>query len=162
MPSSLTVLTIFGTRPEVIKLFPVIMRLRQNSKFRCVVVSASQHREMIDDLLQLFGIAVDHDLNVMRSNQTLTGISIRTLAGLDSVFQQHRPDLVLVHGDTTTALIGALASFYDKIPVGHIEAGLRTYNKNQPYPEEVNRCLISKIGNLHFAPTQRNAENLLQ
>jgi UDP-N-acetylglucosamine 2-epimerase (non-hydrolysing) len=156
----LTVLTIFGTRPDVIKLFPVVARLRQNPKFRSVVVSTSQHREMIDDLLQSFALPVDHDLNIIRANHTLTDISVRALAGLDPILQQHRPDLVLVQGDTTTAFIGALSSFYGKIPVGHVEAGLRSFDKQHPYPEEINRRLISTIGSLHFAPTQRNAENL--
>ncbi len=160
--SPLTVLTILGTRPDVIKLFPVVHLLRQNPSFKSVVISTSQHREMIDDLLQLFSLTVDHDLNVIRAQHTLNDISARALIGLDPLLREYRPDLVLVQGDTTTAAIGALASFYNKIPVGHVEAGLRSFDKQHPYPEEINRRMISAIGDLHFAPTQRNARHLLR
>ena len=154
------ILTIFGTRPEVIKLFPVIQKLKQDERFNSLIVSTSQHREMIKDLLSLFSIKPDYDLDIMRKNQTLVNICTSALSRLDSLLKQHRPDLVLVQGDTTTAFIGALAAFYHKIPVGHVEAGLRSFNKMHPYPEEINRRLISTVCDLHFAPTIENAKNL--
>lgn len=153
-------MTIFGTRPEVIKLFPLLDQLKSDERFRSVVVCTSQHREMIEDLLQLFGIKPDHDLKVITENQSLVDISTRCLAGLDPLLKQIRPDMVLVQGDTTTAFIGALAAFYHKIPIGHVEAGLRSFNKMHPYPEEVNRRLISLVADIHFAPTNQNARNL--
>jgi UDP-N-acetylglucosamine 2-epimerase (non-hydrolysing) len=156
----LTFFTIFGTRPEVIKLFPVLESLRQSVKARSIIVSTSQHREMIEDLLALFSIKPDHDLNIMTENQSLIDISTRALVGLDPLLKRHQPDLVLVQGDTTTAFIGALSAFYRKIPVGHVEAGLRSFNKMHPYPEEINRKLISTVCDLHFAPTFQNAGNL--
>ncbi|MBN1841419.1 MAG: UDP-N-acetylglucosamine 2-epimerase (non-hydrolyzing) [Deltaproteobacteria bacterium] len=156
----LTLLTIFGTRPEVIKLFPVLKEINEDQRFNSIVVSTAQHREMIQDFLSLFDISLDHDLDIMRKNQSLVDISRRALTGLDPLLKEHRPDLVLVQGDTTTAFIGALAAFYNKISAGHIEAGLRSFNKQHPYPEEVNRRLISNVCDLHFAPTLRNANNL--
>jgi UDP-N-acetylglucosamine 2-epimerase (non-hydrolysing) len=154
------ILLIFGTRPEVIKLFPVLKNLSQEEVFTPVITSTSQHREMIDDLLKLFEIKPDYDLNIIQENQSLGDISIRALAGLDPILKRDKPDLVLVQGDTTTAFIGALAAFYHKIPIGHVEAGLRSFDDMNPYPEEVNRRLISVVSHLHFAPTVRNAENL--
>lgn len=154
------ILTIFGTRPEVIKLFPVLRKLKQTTNLNSVVVSTSQHREMIADLLTLFSIKPDHDLSIIRDNQTLTDISTRTLSGLDPLLKEYAPDLVLVQGDTTTAFIGALAAFYHRIPVGHVEAGLRSFDKMHPYPEEINRKLISLVTDLHFTPTAGNARNL--
>jgi UDP-N-acetylglucosamine 2-epimerase (non-hydrolysing) len=154
------ILTVFGTRPEVIKLFPVIDKLEQNVNFDNIVISTSQHREMIHDLIDLFSIRVDHDLHVMRDNQSLSDICKRTISGLDPLLKQIRPNLVLVQGDTTTAFIAALAAYYNKIPVGHVEAGLRSYDKMHPYPEEVNRRLISQVCDLHFAPTIHNANQL--
>ena len=156
----LKILTIFGTRPEVIKLFPVLERLKSEGSFRSVTICSSQHREMVQDLLSLFGIGVDHDLNVMRDNQSLTDISVRALSSLVPILTEERPDLILIQGDTTTAFIGALAGFYHKIPIGHVEAGLRSFDKMNPYPEEINRRLISIVTDLHFAPTRGNAENL--
>ena len=157
---SIKVLTVFGTRPEVIKCFPVLRELQENESFESIVVSTAQHREMIEDLLRLFSIKPDHDLNVIQPNQSLVDISTRVMARLDPVLKQHQPDLVLVQGDTTTAFIGALAAFFHKIPVGHVEAGLRSFDKMQPYLEEINRRLISTVGDLHFAPTVENAQNL--
>lgn len=157
---TLTTLTIFGTRPEVIKLFPVLKEFAVNKYFHSIIVSTSQHREMIDDLLALFCIKPDYDLNIIKENQSLVDISVRAMSGLDPLLKQYRPDLVLVQGDTTTAFIGALAAFYHKKPVGHIEAGLRSFNKMHPYPEEINRRLISLVTDLHFTPTMQNAENL--
>ncbi|MGH7453833.1 MAG: non-hydrolyzing UDP-N-acetylglucosamine 2-epimerase, partial [bacterium] len=156
----MTILTIFGTRPEVIKLFPVLEQFRQHPRFKSVVVSTSQHRQMIDDLLTLFSIHPDHDLNIIQANQTLADISTRALCGLDPLLKRHQPAMVLVQGDTTTAFIGALAAFYQKIPVGHVEAGLRSFDKMQPYPEEINRKMVSILSDLHFAPTLQNARHL--
>jgi UDP-N-acetylglucosamine 2-epimerase (non-hydrolysing) len=156
----LNILTIFGTRPEVIKLFPVLEKLKQDNIFKSTTACTAQHREMIDDLLKLFSIKPTHDLNIIQKNQSLTDISARALAGLDLIMKRHQPDLILVQGDTTTAFIGALTAFYHKIPVGHIEAGLRSFNKMHPYPEEINRRLISVVCDLHFSPTFQNAQNL--
>jgi UDP-N-acetylglucosamine 2-epimerase (non-hydrolysing) len=156
----LNILTVFGTRPEVIKLFPVIDKLKNDEDFTCTVISTSQHREMTDGLFDLFSIKIDYDLDIMRDNQSLIDICTRALPGLDHILRELRPDLVLVQGDTTTAFIAALAAFYNKIPIGHVEAGLRSFNKTHPYPEELNRRLISLVCNLHFAPTTQNAEHL--
>jgi UDP-N-acetylglucosamine 2-epimerase (non-hydrolysing) len=156
----LNILTVFGTRPEVIKLFPVIDKLKNDEDFRCTVISTSQHREMIDGLLDLFSIKIDHDLNIMRDNQSLLDISTRTISGLDPLFRRYQPDMILVQGDTTTAFIAALAAFYLKIPVGHVEAGLRSFDRMHPYPEEINRRMISLVCDLHFAPTAQNSECL--
>ncbi|MFX0198869.1 MAG: non-hydrolyzing UDP-N-acetylglucosamine 2-epimerase [Candidatus Hodarchaeota archaeon] len=160
MNSELKIFTIFGTRPEIIKLFPVLVRFRHFNEIKSPVVCTSQHKEMIEDLLALFSIKPDHDLNIMTENQSLIDISTRALIGLDPLLKRHQPDLVLVQGDTTTAFIGALSAFYRKIPVAHVEAGLRSFNKMHPYPEEINRKLISTLCDLHFAPTTQNAENL--
>ena len=160
-PQSLKILTVFGTRPEAIKLFPVIRNLETEGLFNSMVVSTSQHRQMVDDLLSVLSIKVDHDLNIMQDNQSLLDICNRAISGLDPLLKQHRPDLLLVQGDTTTAFIAALAAFYHKIPVGHVEAGLRSFNKEHPYPEEVNRRLISVVSNVHFSPTEKNAVNLM-
>ena len=158
----LRVLALFGTRPELIKLFPVLDRLSGEDRFDLSVVSTSQHREMIDGLLRLFSIEPDHDLDIIRKDQTLADISIRTLQGLDPILEDTRPELLLVQGDTSSAFIGALAAFYRKIPVGHVEAGLRSRDKHHPFPEEINRRLISIVGDMHFAPLQSNADNLLR
>jgi len=158
----LKILTIFGTRPELIKLFPVIYNLENQKPFDSVVISTSQHRQMVDDLIDVLSIEVDHDLDIMQDNQSLLGICNRAISGLDPLLKKHRPDLVLVQGDTTTAFIAALASFYHQIPVGHVEAGLRSFDKMHPYPEEINRRLISLLTDLHFAPTESNAANLKQ
>jgi UDP-N-acetylglucosamine 2-epimerase (non-hydrolysing) len=157
---ALTILTVLGTRPEVIKLSPVLRELGRRPGFKSVVVSTSQHREMIDPLFEYFSIRPDHDLKIMREEQSLAEISLGALAGLDPLLGRKPIDLVLVQGDTTTAMIGALAAFYRKIPVGHVEAGLRTFDKTNPYPEEVNRRLIATLSELHFAPTAADAENL--
>lgn len=156
----LTILTLFGTRPELIKVFPVLEQMSRQAIFQSVVVSSSQHREMIDDLLELFALNPHHDLNIIRKNQSLSDISLRALEGMTPILTRHRPDMVLVQGDTTTAFIGALSAFYQRIPVGHIEAGLRSFDNLNPYPEEINRRLISLLAAVHFTPTERNAENL--
>lgn len=158
----LKVLTIFGTRPEAIKLAPVIIELRKNSdQFVSKVCVTAQHREMLDPFLKLFHIQPDYDLDIMKSNQTLFDITIRALDRLKDVLEAEQPDLVLVQGDTTTAFVAALAAFYLKIPIGHVEAGLRTLDKYRPFPEEMNRRLISHLADLHFAPTLRAQANLL-
>ncbi len=161
MNKTLKVLTIFGTRPEAIKLAPVIQALEKHHITDQVVCVTGQHREMLDQMLSLFAIKPDHDLRVMTESQSLEQISSRVLLGLEDVLEQTKPDLVLVEGDTTTVLMGALAAFYKKIPVGHIEAGLRTDNKYNPFPEEMNRRLTAQLADLHFAPTQQAKQNLL-
>ncbi|MEN9239536.1 MAG: UDP-N-acetylglucosamine 2-epimerase (non-hydrolyzing) [Thermostichales cyanobacterium SZTDM-1c_bins_54] len=153
-----TVTVILGTRPEAIKLAPVILALQKVLPTQ--VLLTGQHRHLVDPILQLFGIEADHDLAIMQPRQTLTDITERTLRGLESYFQAHSPDLVLVQGDTTTAFAAALAAFYQRIPVGHVEAGLRTDDLYNPYPEEANRRLISQLASLHFAPTRQALDNL--
>ena len=159
----LKVMTIFGTRPEAIKMAPVVLELQKHpDKIQSIVAVTAQHREMLDQVLHLFGIRPDYDLDIMKSSQTLFDITSRALVGLREVLAQARPDLVLVHGDTTTTFVGALAAFYQQIPVGHVEAGLRTHNKYSPYPEEMNRKLTGVLTDLHFAPTETARQNLLQ
>jgi UDP-N-acetylglucosamine 2-epimerase (non-hydrolysing) len=154
-------MVVFGTRPEAIKMAPVIRALRQKASILCQVTVTAQHREMLDQVLKLFEIVPDFDLNLMKQGQTLTDITTRALSELKRVFQSELPDLVLVHGDTTTTFVAALAAFYAQIPVGHVEAGLRTGNKYSPFPEEMNRKLTSVLTDLHFAPTDTAKKNLL-
>lgn len=156
------VMVVFGTRPEAIKMAPVIQALQQKESILCQVIVTAQHREMLDQVLKLFKIVPDFDLNLMRQGQTLTEITTRALDGLKAVFQRELPDLVLVHGDTTTTFVAALAAFYAQIPVGHVEAGLRTGKKYSPFPEEMNRKLASVLTDLHFAPTETAKRNLQQ
>ena len=150
---------VLGTRPEAIKLAPVIQAFQRADDFATRVVLTGQHREMVSQVMELFGLAADHDLALMAPKQTLTHITCAALEGLRQEFSSHRPDLVLVQGDTTTAFAAALAAFYEQIPVGHVEAGLRTDNLLDPFPEEANRRLISQLAQLHFAPTERSAAN---
>lgn len=161
MKQRIKVMVVFGTRPEAIKMAPVVQALRQDSAIHCQVTVTAQHREMLDQVLTLFRIIPDFDLNLMKQGQTLTDITVRALMGLSEVLQQEQPDLVLVHGDTTTTFVAALAAFYARIPVGHVEAGLRTGNKYSPYPEEMNRKLTGALTDLHFAPTETAKNNLL-
>lgn len=155
------VMTIFGTRPEAIKMAPLVKVLKSRAnEFDCVVCVTAQHREMLDQVLEVFDITPDYDLNIMQDKQTLTGITTRALIGLESIMVQEKPDIVLVHGDTSTTFVGSLAAFYQQIAVGHVEAGLRTYNKYSPYPEEMNRQLTGVLADLHFAPTSWSANNL--
>ena len=154
------VLSVFGTRPEAIKMAPLVLALRARPEFESVVCVTAQHRQMLDGVLACFGISADFDLDIMREGQTLSDITGRVLSGLGDVFSECAPDLVLVHGDTTTAFASALAAFYARIPVGHVEAGLRTFDRYSPFPEEMNRCMVSQLANLHFAPTASNALNL--
>ena len=159
----LKVMTIFGTRPEAIKMAPVVLELQKYpEQIQPIVTVTAQHREMLDQVLQLFRIQPDYDLDIMSPSQTLFDITNRALTGLDGVLAQAKPDLVLVHGDTTTTFVGALAAFYHQIPVGHVEAGLRTGDKYSPYPEEMNRKLAGVLTDLHFAPTATARQNLLQ
>jgi UDP-N-acetylglucosamine 2-epimerase (non-hydrolysing) len=153
---------IFGTRPEAIKLAPLILALKQDSRFQCDVCVTAQHREMLDQILEAFDIVPDTDLDLMQPNQTLAGLSARTIEELDRYIKEKHPDLILIQGDTTTVFCAALAAFYNHIPVGHVEAGLRTRNLESPWPEEGNRILTSQLATLHFAPTETNRQNLLR
>ncbi len=156
------ILVAFGTRPEAIKMAPLVRMLKKDDRLVCRVVVTAQHREMLDQVLQLFDIVPDHDLNIMQAGQTLFDITGRALAGLQGVLEAERPDLVLVHGDTTTTFVAALAAYYMQIPVGHVEAGLRTGNKYSPFPEEMNRRLAGALCDIHFAPTAGARNNLLR
>ncbi len=153
---------VFGTRPEAIKMAPLVKGLQAHSSFQTVVCVTAQHREMLDQVLRLFDIVPEHDLNIMKPGQDLFDITGNILQGLKGVFQQERPDLVLVHGDTTTTLAASLAAYYARIPVGHVEAGLRTGNKHAPFPEEMNRRLTGALADIHFAPTPASQANLLR
>ena len=156
-------MTVFGTRPEAIKMCPLVLEMQKYPDFiESIVAVTAQHREMLDEVLQLFAIKPDYDLNIMTAGQTLYDVTGRALAGLKDVLAEAQPDMVLVHGDTTTTFVGALASFYAQIPVGHVEAGLRTGNKFSPYPEEMNRKLTGAIADIHFAPTSTSKNNLLK
>ena len=155
-------MTVFGTRPEAIKMAPVVLELAKHpEEIVPVVTVTAQHREMLDQVLNLFKIKPDHDLDIMAAGQTLFDITSRAMMGLDKVLQEEHPDIVLVHGDTTTTFAGALAAYYHQVSVGHVEAGLRTHNKYSPFPEEMNRKLTGSIADLHFAPTSTSEQNLL-
>ena len=156
----LTVMTIFGTRPEAIKMCPLVQELDRRPEINSLCCVTAQHREMLDSVLDIFGRKPDYDLNIMQPRQTLSTITSRCLTGMDDVLEQVKPDLILVHGDTSTTFAGALAAFYHQIPVGHVEAGLRTYDKWSPFPEEMNRKMVGCIADLHFCPTVANRENL--
>ena len=156
------VMSIFGTRPEAIKMAPLVKKLNEDPQIRSVLCVTAQHREMLDQVLDLFGLTPDYDLNIMKPNQTLSMITANVLTGLDPILEKEKPDIVLVHGDTSTTFSAALAAFYHRIPVGHVEAGLRTYDMYSPFPEEVNRVLTGHLTSVHFAPTQRNADNLIR
>ena len=162
MKKKIKIMPIFGTRPEAIKMAPVIAELNKSPEFETVVVVTAQHREMLDQVLELFKITPAFDLNIMSNGQTLSQITARVLEGMDTILESVRPDMVLVHGDTTTTFAAALAAYYRKIPTGHVEAGLRTLNKYSPYPEEMNRKLAGSLSDLHFAPTQSAKENLIR
>ena len=159
--TKIKILTIFGTRKELIRLHPVLDKLTADEGFESIVVSASEHQENFDDLYDLCHVTVDHDLNIKRNKKFLADITNLALSGIDPLIKLYQPDLVLVQGESTTAFIGALASFYNKIPVGHMGAGVRTFNKMSPYPQEVNRRLISNLSDLHFVPAAQNSEYLL-
>lgn len=156
------IMCVFGTRPEAIKMAPVVKAIEQNENLQSMVAVTAQHREMLDQVLQLFHIEPDYDLNLMKQGQTLTDITSGVLRGLEEIFKKERPDLVLVHGDTTTTFAATLAAFYQQIPVGHVEAGLRSGNMYSPYPEEANRKLTGVMTTLHFSPTPEARQNLLR
>ncbi len=155
------ILIVFGTRPEAIKMAPLVKKIDSVDSLKSIVCVTAQHREMLDMVLDLFGILPEYDLNLMSAHQSITDITVRVLTGMKEVLEREQPAAVLVHGDTTTTLSAALAAFYQKVPVGHVEAGLRSGNIYSPYPEEMNRRLASAIATLHFAPTERNKQNLL-
>ncbi len=158
----LRVMSVFGTRPEAIKMAPLVKELAGREEIASLCCVTAQHREMLDSVLQVFGITPDWDLNIMTPRQTLSAITSRCLTGMDAAIESLRPDLILVHGDTTTTFSGALSAFYHKVAVGHVEAGLRTYDKYSPYPEEMNRKLVTAIADLYFCPTENNRQNLLK
>ena len=159
---TLKVLSVFGTRPEAIKMAPVVLGLQKDERFESMVCVTAQHREMLDQVLDLFAIKPDYDLNIMKPGQDLFDVTANALLGLRNVLRECKPDLVLVHGDTTTCFTAALAAFYEQIKVGHVEAGLRTGDMTAPFPEEGNRSLVGRITNYHFAPTEGSRENLIK
>lgn len=154
-------MSVFGTRPEAIKMAPLVQELAGREGLESLCCVTAQHREMLDSVLNIFKITPDYDLNIMEPGQTLSTITTKCLLGLEKVFQEAKPDLVLVHGDTTTAFSAALAAFYCKIPVGHVEAGLRTHDRYSPFPEEMNRTMVGDLAELHFSPTAANRKNLM-
>ena len=162
MNKPIKVMTIFGTRPEAVKMAPLVLEFQKHPEyFKPIVAVTAQHRQMLDQVLELFSIQPDYDLDIMKERQTLADITTRALNGLDSVMKEAKPDIVLVHGDTTTTFVASLAAYYNQIVIGHVEAGLRTWNKYSPYPEEMNRQLTGTMADLHFAPTSKAEENLL-
>lgn len=161
MTGPIKVMTIFGTRPEAVKMAPLVLEFQKHpEEFTPIVAVTAQHRQMLDQVLKLFSIEPDYDLNIMKDRQTLVDITVKGLEGLDAVMKEAKPDIVLVHGDTTTTFAASLAAFYNQIEVGHVEAGLRTWNKYSPFPEEMNRQLTGVMADLHFAPTNKAAGNL--
>lgn len=155
------IMTVFGTRPEAIKMAPLVKAMNADPDIESVLCVTAQHREMLDQVLSLFELVPDYDLNIMKPNQTINMITANVIMGLEEILKKEQPDMVLVHGDTTTTFATALAAFYNQTKVGHVEAGLRTYDKYSPYPEEMNRVMTGHIADLHFAPTMRNRRNLL-
>ncbi|HCD19187.1 non-hydrolyzing UDP-N-acetylglucosamine 2-epimerase [Macrococcoides caseolyticum] len=154
------IMTIFGTRPEAIKMAPLVLALKNDPELEPIVVVTAQHREMLDQVLEIFGITPDYDLNIMKAGQTLSEVTSRVILGLEEVIKEARPDMILVHGDTTTTFAGSLAAFYNEVAIGHVEAGLRTWQKYSPFPEEMNRQMTGTLADLHFAPTDDAAQNL--
>ena len=160
--NSMKVITVFGTRPEAIKMCPLVLQLKKTEEIECVVCLTGQHREMLHQVMEVFAIRADYDLDIMRQEQTLSSITADVLNKLGKVLEAEKPDLILVHGDTTTSFAAALAGFYRNIPVGHVEAGLRTFRMDSPYPEEFNRQAVDLISELYFAPTKEAGQNLLK
>lgn len=158
--NKIKVMSVFGTRPEAIKMAPLVRTLQASESIESIVCLTGQHREMLDSVMDIFHLKSDYDLNIMEKRQTLSTITTKTLLGMEQVLEDAKPDLVLVHGDTSTTFAGALAAFYHQVKVGHVEAGLRTWDKYSPFPEEMNRTLVGDIADLHFSPTRANAENL--
>jgi UDP-N-acetylglucosamine 2-epimerase (non-hydrolysing) len=162
MTERIKVMTIFGTRPEAIKMAPLVLELQKhNEQIESIVTVTAQHREMLDQVMNIFNITPDYDLNIMKDRQTLVGVTTRALEGLNDVMSKVKPDIVLVHGDTTTTFVASLAGFYNQIAIGHVEAGLRTWNKYSPFPEEMNRQLTGVMADLHFSPTSQAEQSLL-
>ncbi len=156
------VMSVFGTRPEATKMAPIIKELEKHEEIESIVTVTAQHRQMLDQVLELFSITPDYDLNIMKQGQTLTGITTSAIIGLEEVYKETKPDIVLVHGDTTTTFSAGISAFYNDVRVGHVEAGLRTYNKREPFPEEMNRVLTGHIADIHFAPTSNAKNNLIK
>ena len=156
------VMSIFGTRPEAIKMAPLVKELEKNKEIKSIVCVTAQHREMLDQVLETFDIKPDYDLNIMKQGQTLGDITTRVLNGVEKIIKDEQPDIVLVHGDTTTTFASALAAFYNQVDIGHVEAGLRTYDKYSPFPEEMNRQMVDCVTDMYFAPTNLSKENLLK
>ncbi len=156
----LRIMSVFGTRPEAIKMAPLVKELAARKEIESICCVTAQHREMLDSVLQVFGLKPDWDLDIMTPRQTLSTITSKCLTGMDEAIDALKPDMILVHGDTSTTFAGALSAFYHQVPVGHVEAGLRTYDKYSPYPEEMNRKLVTQIADLYFCPTENNRENL--
>ena len=156
------VMTVFGTRPEAIKMAPLVLKLKKDDRFEEVTVVSAQHREMLDQVLDIFKIKPDYDFNIMHQNQTLEEITSKVMIDLSKVIKEEKPDIVLVHGDTTTSFAASLATFYQQTTLGHVEAGLRTWNKYSPYPEEMNRQMTDDLADLYFAPTELSKANLLK
>lgn len=162
MMNKIKVMTIFGTRPEAIKMAPLVKELKKRNEIECIVCVTAQHREMLDQVLDVFNIKPDYDLNIMSKGQTLSQITTKALSGLDNVIKEEKPKIVLVHGDTSTTFAGALAAFYNQVDIGHVEAGLRTWNKYSPYPEEMNRQMVGVLADMHFAPTENSKNSLIK
>jgi len=160
--NKIKVMSIFGTRPEAIKMAPLVKELEKREEIESIVCVTAQHREMLDQVLDTFSIKPDYDLDIMKQGQTLADITTRALIGVDGVIKEAKPDIVLVHGDTTTTFAGGLAAFYNQVAIGHVEAGLRTYNKYSPYPEEMNRQMVDCMADMYFAPTELSRNNLLK
>lgn len=156
------VMSIFGTRPEAIKMAPLVKELERRKEIESIVCVTAQHREMLDQVLNTFDIKLDYDLNIMKQGQSLADVTTRALVGLEEVIKKVKPNIVLVHGDTTTTFAGALAAFYNQVAIGHVEAGLRTYDKYSPYPEEMNRQMVDRLSDMYFAPTEISKDNLLK
>ena len=156
------VMSIFGTRPEAIKMAPLVKELEKREEIKSIVCVTAQHRKMLDQVLETFDIKPDYDLDIMQQGQTLSDITSKSLIGLEKIIKETKPDIVLVHGDTTTTFAGALAAFYNRIDIGHVEAGLRTNNKYSPYPEEMNRQMVDCMTDMYFAPTKLSKENLIK
>ena len=160
--SKLRIMSVFGTRPEAIKMAPLVKELAARDDIESLCCVTAQHREMLDSVMDVFGLTADADLNIMTPRQTLSTITSKCLTGMDGVIEDLKPDMILVHGDTSTTFAGALSAFYHQVPVGHVEAGLRTYDKYSPFPEEMNRKLVTQIADLYFCPTENNRQNLLR
>ncbi|MBE6908450.1 MAG: UDP-N-acetylglucosamine 2-epimerase (non-hydrolyzing) [Ruminococcaceae bacterium] len=160
--SKLRIMSVFGTRPEAIKMAPLVKELKSRGEVESLCCVTAQHREMLDSVMDVFGLTADSDLDIMTPRQTLSTITSKCLTGMDDVIERLKPDMILVHGDTSTTFSGALSAFYHQVPVGHVEAGLRTYDKYSPFPEEMNRKLVTQIADLFFCPTANNRENLLK